>query len=167
MVMQVRSGFSLHVKRAQLMGCASMKNRLCRTIHLFNRTPGGTVGGPGTLASLLHHNLNKTQFNNGLTVSPGSGPSLLLHSFFYSCSSRYTGKSQNCSHCSFPQPLSLLGEISPESVYLLVSTIRIYFCTNTAFSLRTGPPRPFSLQHLISSLVLSKTMFLSVEVHNP
>lgn len=29
------------------------------------------MGGPGTLASLLH-NLNKTQLNDGLTVSPGS-----------------------------------------------------------------------------------------------
>lgn len=124
-------------------------NRLCRTTHLFSRTPGGTVGGPGTFASLLHHNLHKTQLTM-VSVSPRSGPSLILHTFFYSCSSRHTGKSQNLFHCSLPQLQSLPGVISPG--------------TGMGLSPRLNHPS----QHLISLCYFYLSFTSSIiGVHNP
>lgn len=151
------------------MDCANVKtqnNRLCRTIHLFNRTPGGTVGGPGTFASLPHHNLNKTQLTM-VSVSLGSGPSLLLHTFFYSCFSRCTGKSQNCFHCVLVQLQSLPRAISPEDRHGSISLPQpLAYVSNMAFSLKSGPPHPSShpLQHLISSVALSETVLLLVVI---
>lgn len=63
--------------------------------------------------------------------------------------------------------VSLLGAISPACVYLLASTTCSYFCANTAFSLKAGPPHPFShpLRRLVFSAVLSETVFLSIEIY--
>lgn len=133
------------------MSCANTKdNRSCRTVHLCNRTPGGMVGGPGTFANLLHHNLNKTQF----TMVSQSLQGLAQVCYFtpsVTPAPPDVPEKAKTSHCSLLQLLSLPGASRPEDGHASISLPQPQrlggrvFLKHSLLSQKTAHPTPVSL----------------------